>query len=849
MKSLALYVDKWYIVGAHCGDGDPQPLHISNGDDRIWLYFYNDREANRVSYSSEYKGKAFAGVIDYYKDIFPLIPTEVGATYKRFGRNVEMKDIFSAAGIFDDLHNGFPENEAVKTYISFSPDISPLAQSVFLDLLKEHKFEVSEYVAHIGHLTIEYAYRHEKIKQCSYVLLANACNENLRFALYQQADNLFVCRKEKLYEGLGIDLRKRALLEQVIENLESASRFICNEDDRKEEYNYLGQYVDEWIKSIDSDETSKYMPVSLGNFHLKKQQGNNYPISIMRSEIDNRTSVIIEDIVGAMMKMLSDYGIGAQNVSYIVFLGNAFENSIFEKRLVQQTALDASHILHFREERLSEIVSVYSEVDCTQFSEAEDRHKELSEAEKVQLEQAKHDREALEEARIKEESAKAIRDEKEQNLKKLNDAIEYAQNAERNDKIEEALGFYKDALALAPGNQQILDKVDELGNYIAEIRSKRKQYNEYIDKAKQCIDDKDWEGAKVQSKMALGVMPKSPEAEQILAKAEDMGQRYIRLKERLTQIDTYIEQGAYDKALETLHHAETLGLNDPSIEERKTLIVKKQKDLKELIEIETNKLETALNNEDFEFAIQQCELLFKIDANNQSHWAEKKATIASTREKVIADRERFDELKGEIDKALLNEEWDRLEILCVEALKIKNDDSIQEKKNKAIKKKQYTEAQRLFDDAKTSEDWKRVIEYSTEYPFLKENRDNNRIIQYARRQLQFSRNKGKSRIVLEDEFPINDITEPTVANHKRRTIRPKEKKSSISSSDTPMTLLQEPTIDISIDTPKKRFPRPKKIENKDNIIEDTKRINNEEVSLNPPISKKRKFPKVSHNKK
>lgn len=848
MKSLALYVDKWYIVGAYCGDGNPQPLRPPNGDDRIWLYFHNDREANRVSYSLKYKEKALAEAIDYYKDIFNLIPASIGATYKRFGRNVEIKSIFDTAGIFDDLRSDYREDEKINTFISFSSDISYQSQSIFLGLLSEHGFDVQEYVAHIGHLALEYAYRHHLFSDCGYVFVANACNENLRFAIYEQIDSLFVCRKECFYEGLGIDLRKRAILEDVVEKLEVESRFICNETERIDEFCYLGQYVDDWISRIDSDSSSSYMPTQLGNLHLKKQEGNSYPVSVMRSEIGERTSVIIDDIVGAMFRMLTEYGIGTQDLTHILFLGNSFENKLFKNKLIKQTGLDTTRILHFREERLSDIVSVYAELDCTQFKDAEEDHQKKSQAEKELAEQAKQDREALKAAKEKEEKEKADQEAEKQKERNLKEAIEYAEGAERNEEYENAIGFYKTAQALSPNDSYVQGKIEELGNIIADIRSKKKQFDKYIENAKQCFDEKDWDGAIVQSQMALGVMPMSDEATQVLNRAKDMSNRYARMKECLSQIDFFIDQGAFDKALEEMRNAELLELNDSILEEKKELIKEKQHEQKERIERETKILEDALIEKNYDIAIQQCELLIKIDANSQSQWVERKAEIVSMREIANTNRKRFQELTELIDRALLNEEWERLELLCIDALKIKDDASIQDKLSKARRKREIADAQRQFDDAKNAEDWKLVIDCSIQYPSLKENRENNKTIQYARRQIQFSRNnKGKNRVISGDKIPQKDTTELDGLEQKRKYIRPKGIKKNTSLADKPITLLQEPIADISIDSSKRCFPHPKKFEKKEIDKEETVTID-VNTNISSP-SKKRKFPKVSHNKK
>jgi hypothetical protein len=640
MKSLALYVDKWYIVGAYCGDGAPQPLRLPNGDDRIWLYFYNDREANRVSYSVKYKEKALAEAIDYYKDIFNLIPTSIGATYKRFGINVEIKSIFDAAGIFDDLRSDYQEDEKISTFISFSPDISYQSQSIFLTLLSEHGFEVQEFVAHIGHLALEYAYRHQLFTDCGYVFVANACNENLRFAIYEQTDGLFVCRKESLYEGLGIDLRKRAILQDVVENLDAASRFICNETERKEEYNYLGQYVDDWIRQIDADDTSSYMPIQLGNLHLKKQQGNFYPVSVMRSDIAKRTSVIIDDIVGAMLRMLTEYGIGTQNLTHIVFLGNSFENELFKIKLMKQTGLDASHIIHFREERLSDVVSVYAELNNSQFE--------------------------------------GVRQEQEENLKKT---IRSAQQSEENGDYAAAIRLYSDALdilaLLAQNNVKNDERYQRISKTIANLDSKQKHFDEFIRKAEHYIDNKDWDEAIHQCQLAIDIMPKSEIATQMLTKTKGLRDCYAHLETFLNQINFFIRQGAYIEALEEVHKAESLKLNDPRVESIKAEIIEKQDAIKEQINEKKDKFKLAFKDKDFKRAISLSEELSKLDSSNQQYWAVKRAETITAQKKEEEKEKRYEQLLKEIEDAQWKEDWNKMVSLCKEAVNIKDEESVQ----------------------------------------------------------------------------------------------------------------------------------------------------------------------------
>ena len=48
MKSLSLYIDKWFITVAINYDGNVIPLSLPNGEDRIWLYFHEDIANSRI---------------------------------------------------------------------------------------------------------------------------------------------------------------------------------------------------------------------------------------------------------------------------------------------------------------------------------------------------------------------------------------------------------------------------------------------------------------------------------------------------------------------------------------------------------------------------------------------------------------------------------------------------------------------------------------------------------------------------------------------------------------------------------------------------------------------------------
>lgn len=142
MKTLSLYIDRWYIAAAVCYDNIPRRIDLPNREDRIWLYFYEDINNDRVIYGKSYQKHYLDKELHYYGDIFSKVVKE-DETFKRFGKDVSLKEIFKASDILEHLTRDFNENEKIDTYISFSVDVSYAAQKVFLDIL-ENKFNLSK---------------------------------------------------------------------------------------------------------------------------------------------------------------------------------------------------------------------------------------------------------------------------------------------------------------------------------------------------------------------------------------------------------------------------------------------------------------------------------------------------------------------------------------------------------------------------------------------------------------------------------------------------------------------------------------------------------------------------------
>ena len=105
MKTLSLYVDKWFIAVAVDVDGNVLPLSLPNGEDRIWLFFHEDTANNRIVYGKGNEAHYRDGKPHYIGDVFTLIE-QGDATYSYYSdRQKRLYDIFQDSGIFKNLHN------------------------------------------------------------------------------------------------------------------------------------------------------------------------------------------------------------------------------------------------------------------------------------------------------------------------------------------------------------------------------------------------------------------------------------------------------------------------------------------------------------------------------------------------------------------------------------------------------------------------------------------------------------------------------------------------------------------------------------------------------------------------
>lgn len=356
MKTLALYIDKWYIAGAVCTGGVPSPLDLPNKEDKIWLYFFEDVSNDNVNYGKAYQSHFRDKENHYYGDVFPKI-IDHRMFFSRYGRKESFKRIFEVSGMINDIRTACGLDSKIDTYVSFSVDVRDAERLEFLEILKEHQFVVKESVARIDHLCLEKARRNGSISEDGHYIVLNACNENLHYSLYRLAEEVFVRKAEGCLVGMGVDQRERALLEAVVDNVNRRQRFLQTDTEKENEYLRLSQYLDEWISRL--NKAKDHIPFVIPDVTFSNVDFVKTPVSLKKQDVDERTGVIVNDIVRVITCFVKDAGVPPEEIKGILFLGNTFSNSQFEKEISSYYGISEENIVRTNESELASAVSLY----------------------------------------------------------------------------------------------------------------------------------------------------------------------------------------------------------------------------------------------------------------------------------------------------------------------------------------------------------------------------------------------------------------------------------------------------------------------------------------------------------
>lgn len=697
MKALSLYVDKWFITVAVNLDGNVIPLVLPNGEDRIWLFFHEDTANNRIVYGKTYEDNYRDKEPHYLGDIFPLIETGEHHFTRYDNRPEEMREIFKVSNIFSHLHDAIQEEGEVDTYISFSTDISDIARLKFLQELKESNFNVIESVARISHLGLEESKKRGAFTTTGTYLALVATNDNLHFSLYKLTENLFVRMSEATLEGFGLDVRKRALIESVVENINRTTRFLSTHDEFAKEYKRQERFADEWLRQIANRRFG--LPVTLPNITFAVAPNNPYSVTIKPIDLDQRTVGLVDDIVRKIADFVKSNNVQAHEIEGIIFIGNTFTNTKFTDAINSRFIVDENKLVKYREVELPKVVSVYAQIDCTQFNVATAdfvKDAELQEELKRQAREEAARKAAAQAAAQKElaEKEAAIKSEKE-----YKNAIENVERYESEHDYENMREWAGIALTHRPDDEYAKEKQNLAQQLLAEQRANNKQFSTILQRIKTAYSEGRWSDAISQCDIALELRPDSEEAMRIKRDSK----RQLDIKEKvanfLNRADMFFAQKLYNEALEEVGKV----LNLDSSNEEAKLIKHRISDLRSKQESRVqelvDKLKEVEESNDFDGAIQICEALKDEDAANLTKWTAKIERIKTHRKELEENKRRLDALKEDINNAFFSEDWTRLKLLCENYLSISPDNLVSQLLTKAKKRLEETKVREAKDKA------------------------------------------------------------------------------------------------------------------------------------------------------
>lgn len=644
MRILSLYIDKWYIVGTIMDGANRTPLSLSNAEDRIWLYFYSNSTTNAVKYSISYKDEALAGEKGYYADVFELLPDYKEYHYEKYGARKKMSEIFTDAEIFSDIRKSYGDDSNIPVYVSFSEDIDLVARGIFLETLKNERFDVLQYTLPIENLVLEYLIRHGKIADDDQkVLVVNACNENLRYSIYDLHSNALSVVSQKCEPGYGVDSRKQAVVEEVMEYMQADTHFLTGANDElQEEMLYLSQFADLWLEKIDS--SSDTAPVALGNIHFKKQANNEVPVVVSAYNLNDRTKNIIGKLTGKIVDMIKESGVLLHQISNIVFLGDMFSNRAFTDSLQRKIGVASDNVTLISDLTLPETVAVYDKWEQDAFDEEKKKFLEFA-------------------------RNKYTQDRNKYVEQQTHELKEKAQAAEENGRLQDALDIYVQVLRIDENDNFSKARIEAIHNQIEEIRKIREQIDGLLEKARQSFLAGDFTDAIRNCDDILRLQNDNSDAKKMKEDAEDVLKRRELLERYIDNMDELIMKSRFFDANNILQKVDELNVNDIRLKEIRDKIETGIAKLQLQVQDKSLAYETAFQAGDYQQCLRLCDELLTIGADSSVWTGNRQVVMEKIRQEHI-----FQDNYELARKARLEHEWNKVVEYAEKALKIKYDE-------------------------------------------------------------------------------------------------------------------------------------------------------------------------------
>lgn len=661
MQMLCVYIDRWHLTGALFSNEDVHPL-----EDKYWFYFHENIDTGLVEYGRSNEMHFLNKEEHYIGDIFTLV-TDPRETFCQYGHQVEIKLIFSASGMLEDLAKSTGIEGEIDTYISFAEEVPDAARLVLIETMEAHRFVVKEKVARIEHLLLENAKKQGKITDEGHYLVLNAATHDLRYSMYLHSGGFFVEEKNATLPGLGTDPRGRALVEAVVEKMNQRLRMLFNQNEFERERMRLSRlYLDGWLTRLTN--IPENLPVTFSNVSFSIAPNNRENVMILVKDINQRTRSIVAQIVQEVAGFVGETA--RADLKSVLFLGDVFSNENFVREILSRFSVERSQLFRFRNTDIPFIVSMYSRIDCGQFSAANERFEVHSEAERKRIQNAIEEKERQQRASVELENARKKEDEKRSAEKSYREAMEHVYEFERKGDYEQMKEWCEVALMKKSDDEAAKGKLDDALRLLSEEKLRHEQYNEALRKAKVSLEEGRFQDALSQSEVALASMPDSAEAKRILSLSKEKINNAAQINRLIDRVDLFLAQNLFVEALNELYKILAIDPDNQEAKKKKneteTILLEKQSQITSL----EHQFQQAKGNSDFSKAKETLEKLIAVDQTNQLKWSALLQDVKHDEVAAVEKAQKLSSLKKQIENAVFEEQWSDVVALCKASLEV-----------------------------------------------------------------------------------------------------------------------------------------------------------------------------------
>jgi tetratricopeptide (TPR) repeat protein len=680
---LVLHVDLEFIAASICKvNGSHFPIEYGN-EELLWLYFFNDIYHNRITFGKENKEHFHNLERNYYGDFLNQI-TDNDSKFIRNGIQRPVIELLENSGILNLFvekykdRTPFASIDKVPALITFSSTVTDVSRQMLTEYLSSKNFKIESNAIPIAELVTYYYWKENKFTANNekVVLFLEATNTTLHLMKLKFIDGYFLKEEQSVekYPGKGYDPRKKAIINFVVNEVNKSTGLLDSRQQIEKECERFESSADGWLKRVDA--AGKNIPVNIKEIGLSPALSIRRNVLVRKDHIEEDTGYYISELIN-IYRTFEDKEVEEKTaIAAVILFGECFNNSLIKDKftLLLRDKLVVTPVAH-----LSEILSVYPEIDFKKYS-GEGHRKNI-------LKKAEDDAKSKKAAKLNEDKAareKELRKQDELRNKQIAaDLFEKAKELKKDGKLVEAITKVEKAKSLNPAHTEIGLFYEQLTKEKKEIDVKTEKYNGYLKDAEKCHAKGEIKDALSKYKLAQKIFDSFKikqsienlytELEELKSKKESENVNK-KVQEYIEEATNLTNQNNLWEALKVLDKASKLSNNDQEI-------LKKRTEVDTLIELQTTEYNMYKDEADSNFAegnFESAEQSYTKALDIRPDDAHCLMQLEHISDENKKQEDKKNEYKDTIEIASLSigkEDWDNAEKLYIKALALKPNDT------------------------------------------------------------------------------------------------------------------------------------------------------------------------------